>query len=156
MIDAGAVRLELPDTWTIEYTEDSVRVHDRPPPDDDCVLAVSYHRWPAIGHDLSAGSLVRSALENDLRTVTIDEPVVEENKIDIRLAWAQGRFTDARTHREACTRLCLARKAEVQAILTLDFWASDLARCHGYWTGFVSTLELAQRIDDPLRGPSLS
>lgn len=156
VLDAGAVRLEFPDTWTIEYAEDCIRVHDKPPPDDDCVLAVSYHPWPSIGNGLSPGSLVRSALEIDSRSVTVDGPVVEEAKIDIRLAWAQGRFTDPRTHREACTRVCLARKSEVQVLLTFDFWASDLARGDGYWTGFLSTLELAQKIDDPLRGPLLS
>lgn len=56
--------------------------------------------------------------------------------------------------REACPRLCLARKFEIQALRTFDFWASDFARCE--WTSFLATLELAQWIDDPARGPLLT
>lgn len=156
VLDAGAVRLEFPDAWVIHRDDDSVKLHDKEPPDDECVLAVSYHRWPSAGNGLAVGSLVRSALERDSRSVAIEGQVLEETRMDIALAWAQARYIEPGTHREACTRLCLARKSEVQALLTFDFWASDLARCDVHWMKFLATLELAQWIDDPLHGPSLS
>jgi hypothetical protein len=156
VLDAGAVRVEFPEAWVVHHDDDSVKIHDKEPPDDDCVLAVSYRRWPAAGAGLTVGSLVRSALDHDSRSVAIDGPVVEETRIDIVLAWAQGRFIDPRTQREACTRLCLARKLDVQALLTFDFWASDLARWDASWTAFLATLDLAQPIDDPARGPIFS
>jgi len=156
VLGRGAVRLEIPETWVVETNEDCVKVFDRKPPDDECVLALSYHHWPAIGQELTVGSLVRDALEKDERSFLSIDPVVEETKIDIVLAWAQGRFIDARVNREADARLCLARKAEIQALITFDFWSSDLAVCDTRWNMFLETLQLGQWVADPLRGPSLS
>lgn len=156
MLGRGAVRLEIPDTWVVEPTDDCVKAFERKPPDDECVLAVSYHRWPAAGQQLSVGSLVRDALEADERSFLSIDPVVEETRIDIVLAWGQGRFIDARVNREAVSRLCLAREGEIQALITFDFWSSDLAVCDARWNMFLATLQLAQWVADPLRGPSLS
>jgi hypothetical protein len=156
VLGRGAVRLEIPEAWIVEVTDDCVKVFDRKPPDDECVLGVSYHLWPAAGRNLPVGPFVRGALEKDERAFLAIEPVVEETKMDIALAWAQGRFVDARVDREACSRLCLARKTEIQALLTFDFWSSDLAVCDPLWTMFLATLQLEQWVADPLRGPSLS
>jgi len=157
VLSRGAVRLEYPETWIVEVDEDCVKVYDRKPPDDECALGVSYHRWPAVsGKAPSVGRLVRTALANDERSFIALDPIIEETRIDIALAWAQGRFVDSRVGREACVRLCIARKAEIQALVTLDFWLSDLERCDARWHGFLSSLQLAQRVADPTRGPSLS
>ncbi len=156
VLGRGAVRLEIPETWVVEMSDDCVKVFDKNPPDDDCTLAVSYHHWPAMGQKLSVASLVRSALESDERSFVTIDPVVEETKIDIALAWAQGKFIDSRTNGEACARLCIARKGEIQALITFDFWSSDLASCDPQWNMFLATLQLGQWVADPLRGPSLS
>jgi len=137
-------------------SDDCVKVFDKNPPDDDCTLAVSYHHWPAVGQKLSVGSLVRSALESDERSFVAIDPVVEETRIDIALAWAQGNFIDPRTNGKACSRLCIARKDQIQALITFDFWWSDLASCDVRWSMFLDTLQLGQWVTDPLRGPSLS
>jgi hypothetical protein len=125
MLDRGAVRLEYPETWIVELTDDCVKIHDRPPPGDDCVLGVSYHRWPpGAGDKLTVRALVHEALRSDERSLLETDPIEEETRIDIALAWGQGRFIDPRVSREACTRLCIARKAEIQALITFDFWCS--------------------------------
>jgi hypothetical protein len=149
------VRFEIPDIWVVEAADDCVKAFDRPHPDDDCVLAVSYHPWPAVGRNLALGPLVRGVLEKDERSFFSIDPLVEDSKLDFQLAWAQARFIDPRVNREACSRLCLARKAEIQALLTFDFWSSDLAACEARWNGFLATLQLGQWIEDPLRGPPL-
>lgn len=156
LLGRGAVRLEIPQTWVVEANDDCVKVFDKKPPADDCVLAVSYHHWPAAGQRLSVASLVRGALEGDERSLLAIDPVVEETRIDIDLAWAEGRFIDPRINREACARLCIARKSQIQALITFDFWSSDLVSCDLQWSMFLATLQLGQWVADPLRGPSLS
>jgi hypothetical protein len=156
VLGRGAVRLEIPQAWVVEPDDDGVKVFDKKPPDDDCTLTVSYHHWPAAGAKLSVASLVRSVLENDERSFFAIDPLVEQTRIDIVLAWAQGRFIDTRSNREACGRLCIARSAGIQALLTFDFWSSDLAACDPRWSMFLATLQLGQWVADPLRGPSLS
>ena len=157
VLGRGAVRVEVPETWVVEVADDCVKAYDKEPPDDDCVLAVSYHHWPAVaGQELRVASLVRSSLESDERSFLEITPVTEETHIDIGLAWAQGRFLDPRLDREAYARLCIARRQEIQALLTFDFWLSDLAWCHPQWTAFLASLQLGQQVADPLRGPTLS
>jgi hypothetical protein len=148
--------VEIPQAWPVQVDDDSVKAFDKEPPDEDCVLAVSCHQWPAAGQKPSVASLVRSSLESDERSFVAIDSVVEETKIDIVLAWGQGRFIDPRFDRDACARLCIARRAEVQALLTFDFWASDLTRCDQLWSMFLATLQLGSRVADPLRGPPLS
>ena len=45
----GAVRLDVPDDWVLRPDEDSFKFHDAEPPDDDCVMIVSYNRWSEHG-----------------------------------------------------------------------------------------------------------
>jgi len=157
VLGRGAVRLEYPETWIVEVDDDCVKVYDRTPPDDECVLGVSYHPWPAVsGKERCLEPLVRAALASDERSFSALDPIVEETRLDVALAWGQGRFVDSRVGREACARLCIARKAEIQVLLTFDFWLSDLALCDARWHGFLSSLQLGQWIADPKRGPSLS
>ena len=157
VIGRGAVRLEYPETWVVEITDGCVKLHDKEPPDDDCVLGVSYHRWPPVtAPTLTVAALVRGAMEHDERKFVALDPIVEERRIDISLAWAQGRFIDPGASREACARLCIARKDEIQALITFDFWLADLDRCHAHWNDFLATLQLAQWVADPRAGPLLS
>src|SRR5215210_1801244 len=46
--DRGAVRFDFPQDWIVIPQADSIRFHDKQPPDDDCVLGVSYLRLPPI------------------------------------------------------------------------------------------------------------
>jgi hypothetical protein len=46
--DRGAVKFDFPREWVIAPGDDSINLHDKAPPDDDCVLAVSYLRLPPI------------------------------------------------------------------------------------------------------------
>ena len=156
VLDRGAVRLEYPRSWHVVPAEDCIKIHDRKPPADECVLAVSYHRWPAIARDLAVGTLVQAAMDGDERSFLAVEPIVEEVRSDLVLAWGQGRHLDAREKREACSRLCLARRDEIQALVTFDFWQADGARCDPLWHGFLASLQLAEWVADPSEGPVLA
>jgi hypothetical protein len=156
VLDRGAVRFEVPDPWVVEPAQDCVKAFDKQPPDDECVLAVSHHRWSRAGESLSPATLVRSALASDPRSLVEVTPIAEETRIDTTLAWAQGSFVDVRIDRKALARLCIARRGELQALVTFDFWATDLERCGAQWTAILASLQLGQWVADPARGPMLS
>lgn len=159
VLDRGAVRLEYPDIWVVRPAEDSVRIYDKAPPDDDCVLAVSYLRlglhvdWSR----LPVSQLVTAALESDPRPFHNRDALLEESRIDTEFAWGQCAFRDAaQREREALARLCIARCPPIQALLTFDFWLSDLARCDEVWNGVLASLRLAEWVEDPRAGPRLA
>jgi hypothetical protein len=156
VLDRGAVRIEYPRAWHVAPAEDCIKVHDRKPPADECVLAISYHLWPQVARDLSVARLVRRAMEASEHPFTAVEPIVEQARMDLVLAWGEGRYLDPREKREACTRLCLARRDEIQALLTFAFWPADLARCDALWAAFLASLQLGEWVADPLRGPVLA
>lgn len=159
VLDRGAVRLEYPDTWVVRPAEDCIRVYDKAPPDDDCVLAVSYLRL-SLGVDwsrLPVSRLLAPALESDPRPFHRQDPVLEESRIDTELAWRQCAFRDAsQQEREALARICIARCPPVQALLTFDFWLSDLPRCDQVWTDVLGSLRLVEWVEDPRAGPRLA
>jgi hypothetical protein len=156
VLDRGAVRLDYPARWHFEATNDCAKLRDRPPPDDEFALGVSYHRWPRVNAPgLSVGELVRTSLEQDTRRFTSIGAITEEARLDFALAWGEGKFIDPRLNREACGRLCLARKDDIQALITFDFWLSDLSQGDAYWHDFLAGLQLGRWVEDPTRGPVL-
>jgi hypothetical protein len=83
--------------------------------------------------------LVRSTLDSDERSLTSIEPTVKKIHVDFVLAWGEGLFIDPSISREACARLCIARKDEIQALLHFDFWRSDMESGDAHWRSFLST-----------------
>ncbi|MEW6751508.1 MAG: hypothetical protein AB1505_11105 [Candidatus Latescibacterota bacterium] len=151
----GAVRFDFPESWCVAPDADSIKLYDRPPPDDDCRLAVSCHRLPPItGAGPSLAQLVQAALQGDGRPLDRWGPVHEGRQADLEWAWQEADFLDPTLGRQAKTRLCIARRGALQALLTLDFWAVDLARVEGVWDTALETLVLGRYIDDPTRGPA--
>jgi hypothetical protein len=153
--DRGAVRFEFPRTWVVvDDNPDGIKFHDKKPPKDDCMIGISYLRIPPIDWtDLPLSSMVAEVTGKDSRQVTGWEPIVEARRIDLEIAWRQGRFIDSNEKRPALTRLCLARRGTVQALLTMDFWEVDLERWEPVWNHLLDSLELDEPIDDPRQGP---
>src|SRR5260370_39827231 len=89
VLDRGAVWLEYPAAWVVAFDDDCVKVRDKKPPDDNCVLGVSYHRWPPFGSGVSVASLVRTGLQAGERPATWCGPIAEETRIDLALAWGE-------------------------------------------------------------------
>jgi hypothetical protein len=119
-------------------------------------LAVSYCHWSAAGRHLSVAPILPSALDGDERSFDSIGPVVEETRIDIDFPWAEARFIDPRANADACARMCLARRAEIQALITFDFWLAEITLREPQWHSFLATLQLGQWVADPLRGPMSS
>ena len=68
--DAGAVRFDFPQDWTMRPGPDAINFHDRTPPDDNCRLAVSSQRLPAIDwSDLPLVDMLHQVVADDPRNL---------------------------------------------------------------------------------------
>jgi hypothetical protein len=155
--DRGAVRFDFPQEWVIVPGSDSINLHDKAPPDDDCVLAVSYLRLPPIDWSgLPLATLVEQTTKDDHRPIYEQGEIVELRRGDLEIAWRDMRFIDPGEKREALSRFCLARQRRVQALITFDFWETDAKRCQAVWDIVLKTLELDEYIQDPTVGRVVS
>jgi hypothetical protein len=151
--DRGAVRFDFPQDWVVVPDSDSIKVYDKEPPKDDCVLAVSYLRIPAIDWSgLPLASLVEQASKGDSRPISEWGEIAELRRGDLEVAWREMRFIDPGEKREALSRFCLARRGTVQALITFDFWETDQQRCQAVWEIVLKSLELDEHIADPTVG----
>lgn len=153
VLEAGAVRFDYPEAWVVIPDDDSMKLHDKPPPDDDCRLAVSFMRIPQIDWSgLPIASLVEQAGQVDTRAIVSREKIRAERLGPIELAWSEVRIDVPSEKREACGLLCLARKGRVQALITFDFWVADRERCLRIWRTVLNSLELDVKYDRPASG----
>ncbi len=151
--DRGAVRFDFPEDWVVVPTEDSIKFHDKPPPDDDCTLGLSVMRLPpGDWSGLLLATLVRQVIEHDSRGVTAVGEVVEVRRTDLELAWAEVRFIDPIENRPARSRTCLARAQDVQPLITFDFWEPEAPRLGKVWDEILRSLRVAEPILDPTMG----
>lgn len=151
--DRGAVRFNFPQDWVVIPDTDSIKFHDLPPPDDNCRLEFSYMRLPPIDWSaLPLPRLVESIVEGEERELLSRGEIVHVRRHHVEVAWVEIRFLDPTEQREACSRLCLARRANIQSLLTFDFWPEDLPRLDPVWEEVVSSLDLGRYVKDPTRG----
>ena len=153
--DRGAVAFNYPQGWVILPGNDSIKLHDRQPPDDDCVLAVSVMRLPPVkgGWDgLPLERLVREMVKNDKRGASQLGEVRNEKRPDLELSWAELSFIDPAQLRTARSRCCLARANLVQPLITMDFWESDLERVGPVWDEVLRSLKVGLELTPPGRG----
>jgi hypothetical protein len=142
--DRGAVRFDYPKEWIVEPGE-TFKLHDRQPPDDDCVLQVSIFRlnaeidWSALP---SPDRLLAESLADRDQAVVWRSPIRSERRAAMQLAWAETHFTDPGEKRLALSRTCLAAGGHVRALLTLDFWPEDQPRLDPIWNEILRTLEV--------------
>lgn len=154
VIDRGAVRFDIPKNWIIQPDTDSVRIHDRKPPHDDAVIAASYLRLPPYDFSgLPVADMVAVANEGDERPIHTWGEIVSAKKDKIDYAWRQMQFVDPKEHREAYSRLLVARQETVQALITMEFWVDQTKKYSPIWDTIIETLHLNDYIADPTKGP---
>jgi hypothetical protein len=154
VVDKGAVRFDFPMHWIVEPRSDCVQFHDRPPPDDDCRLAVSHQRLPAI--DWSGAPLadmLRQVVDADPRQLTPTMDVVTLRRPDLHLVWTEGEFVDSQEQRLAYGRIAIGIGGNIQVLLTYDYWADDAVRFAPVWNDVLQSLQVGMYIPDPTRGP---
>jgi hypothetical protein len=151
--DRGAVRFDFPEDWVVIPGEDSIKFHDKQPPDDDCTLAMSVMRlppadWSAIKLSFLVGKLV----EQDTRNATLRGEIIEVQRTDLDLAWAEVEFIDPNENRPARSRTCLARASNIQPLITFDFWVDHAPKLGKIWDEILRSLRVAEPILDPTLG----
>jgi hypothetical protein len=151
----GEVRFDFPESWIVSFGDDSVRLNDREPPDDECVLQISVHYLPP-GIDWS-GLPLRTLLEsigdeNDKERQTLGRgEMFEVKRPDLELAWYEQRVLDVKENREAISRICLARAQNIQPLITFYFWPEDLNRLDPVWNEVLRSLQVGNVIPDPTK-----
>lgn len=144
--DRGAVRFEYPASWTMGPTDDALEFHDRPPPDDDCVLKVSVMRlnpqvdWSGV----PLAQMLEEVLTKDSQDHTRVGKVKTRLRTDMQLAWMETSSIDPQEHREGRCRACLALRGNIMPFITMDFWPEDTARFNPVWSGILRTLRIGE------------
>src|SRR4051812_6717184 len=144
----GEVRLDVPEPWTINLGDDSIRITDKEPPDDDCLLQVSVHYLPP-GIDWT-GMPLRTLVESldgkddneDERKTLSRGEIVEIKRGKLEIAWVEYRVLDVKQNREAISRLALARANDIQPLITFDFWPEDSKRLDIVWNEVLRSLQI--------------
>ena len=153
--DAGAVRFDFPESWVVVPGKDSIGLHDRKPPDDDCVLKVSVMRLPPIKGgwgQLPLERLVREVVRDDSRGATGGEEITALRRGDLEIAWTETHFIDPVEKRPALSRCCLARARNIQPLITMDFWETDHDKFAPVWDEVLRSLQVGVAYGDPRRG----
>ena len=146
--DRGAVRFNIPETWVIEPDErGSIEFRDRKPPDDDCLLEMSFIRvHPGI--DLTGvplSKLLVDLLKDDPRGRRWSGEVFEVRRPRLEVAWTQGHSEDAtQGGRPARSRWLLARSANIVPFITMDYWVDDAPRFEPVWDEVLASLRVAE------------
>lgn len=154
--DKGAVRFNIPQDWIIKPDPDSLKFHDHEPPGDTCVLAFSYLRLGNINwNEFPVTKLVQVAVKGDARQILQVGKVVSVPRQDLELAWIESRFFATNENRDAYSRLSIGRAANLQSLITLDYWPEDVERISAVWNEVMRSLELGRIVQDPSVGDVL-
>lgn len=156
VLDRGTVRFNIPESWHVA-TVDPFELNDKPPPDDNARLSVSFWRLPK-GVDWT-GLPLSKMLTDAIQGHTVD--VLERGKLltsprtDLEIIWTEHRFLDPVEPREAFSRFALARGSDTQVFISSDFWVDDTERMIPIWDEVLRSLQLGLQIDDPTKGVTL-
>lgn len=153
--DRGAVRFDVPGGWTAGPGEDgSLRLHDRPPPDDNCRLELSVLRLPIPpGQGPPLADLLAGVTRGDGLDVRRRSAPVLVRRGALEAVWNETRHHEADEDRDALWRCCIARGRGVHALLTMSLWADDADGFAPVWQGVLASLELGARYDLSGRDP---
>lgn len=145
----GAIRFDIPEGWIVEPTSDAIKFHDKPPPDDDCLLQVSIIHLPS-GIDWTDFPLTylldEAVLKDDPRGLTVSRTHKLVQRPDLELAWIEAQFIDPNENRQAFSRAGLARGSDIQALITFEFWPEDRRRFVPVWNEILRTLRLGEYV----------
>lgn len=157
VVDRGAARFDFPTDWVVVANEEGVRLHDKQPPDDSCVLQISVFYLPP-GLDLSElppATLLAQALDaRDDDDETLGRtPIAHVLRPGLEIVWSETRRIDPGEHREARSRHLLAKAGDIQVFVSLEFWPEDGERLGPVWDEVLRSLRVGEFVADPRKGP---
>lgn len=158
IVNRGEVRFDVPEEWVIAFGDDSFRMNDKEPPDDNCLLQISVHYLPP-GIDWS-GMPLKTLIEglpdddSDERRTLSRGQVVEIKRGNLEIAWQEQRVLDVKENREAISRIALARANDIQPLITFDLWPEDAKRFDPIWHEVLRSLSVGKPA--PAKEPPVS
>ena len=152
LIDGGAVRFDYPMDWVVRPTPKYIFVIDRYPPDDRCLLAVSWRRIPIRALALSTAALLDRLAPIETRPADHRGETVRLFRPPLEAAWTETRFVEPLYGDEVCTRMCVARADCTQAVFLLDYRPGNEESVDGAWQTFLDTLVVGEYIEDVRTG----
>jgi hypothetical protein len=152
LIDGGAVRFDYPEKWIVRPTPKYVFIIDRCPPDDHCLLAVSWRRVPIRALGLSTGALLDRLAPTETRPGDDRGETVRLFRPPLEAAWTETRFIEPIYGGEVCTRMCVARADCTQAVFLLDYRPGSESAVEAVWKVLLETLVVGEFMDDPETG----
>ncbi len=156
MMDHGAVRFDIPVSWVVDPNAKSIKLYNKQPPADDCLLEVSHLPLPPMDWSgLPLPKLLEESMKGDA-SITQSGDILEIRRNDLEIAWRESRFIDENEERKAISRLCMARRNRIVCIITFAYWESDAAWCIPVWDTVLETLRLGDYIQDPTSGRRVS
>lgn len=158
VIDRGAVSFNIPRDWHLEKLE-PVELYDKPQPDDNARLTVSFWRLPG-GVDWSKlpldELLLKSTEDADGNHDIIERgEVITVAREDVAIIWTRHKFIDPVEKREAYTLIAMGRGWNIHILATMDVWVEDLTKYQHVWDELLRSLQLGRYIEDPTRGEVL-
>jgi hypothetical protein len=150
--DRGAVRFDIPRGWHIEPGENgSIKMTDREPPEDNCSIemTVFYLNDQIEWSGLPIGKMVADVTTHEDEDVLERDGVVEDHRGGMDLAYRRTRFLDPNEMREAYSYTLVARRWNMQPLITVCYWADEAARYGPIWQELLASLVLGDYFEDP-------
>ena len=156
----GAVHFEYPRNWIIVPEGESICIYDGKEPDDNIRIQVSvtqigpngltidWDKLPSLEYQME-----HNVLTTDNRQRTRKGPMLKVRRRDLEYAWLEIDFIDPTEKRKAHSRACLARGANVQTFITMEFWPEDHGIANDVWNNVLESLKLGVYVENPFRGP---
>jgi hypothetical protein len=156
VVDRGAVRFNIPDSWHVEPDSEALKLYDKKPPKDDCRLSVTcIHTPPVDWTELPLAPLLDAVSRDDTILDRTRGEIITVARKDAEIVWLEVTWQDPIEHREARSRIAVARGSNVHVVFTLDFWPEDAKRLEPVWKEVLRSIELNRYVSDPLKGDVL-
>lgn len=153
--DRGAARFDVPEDWVADADgEGDLRLHDRPPPDDECRVELTLLPFRlAPGAEPPLEALLDAVTAPEALDVMDRTTPATVRRDGLAVVWRETRHRDPGTGRAALSRILLARGAGLHAVLTMDLWSEDAGRFEPAWQELLHSLQLGARYDLTGRDP---
>jgi len=148
LIDSGAVRFDYPAEWVVRPTTKYVFVIDRHPPDDRCLLVVSWRRIPFRALSIPTAALLDRLAPLETRPPDHRGDTLHVLRPPLEAAWTETRFIEPIYGNDVCTRMCVARADRTQAVLLLDYREGNEIVIDAAWKTLLDTLVIGEYIED--------
>jgi len=143
LLDGGAVRFDIPSTWTVVPREHHILLFDDSPPNTRCSIGVSWHQLPGAS-EIPLSLLLDHAVSAENRRLSHRTEISHFVRPPLQVVWLQLRVFDPTENCDMCTRMCIARSGCTIAPVLIEFRPEDELAVFPVWQTFLSTLAVGE------------